>query len=321
LNGILCAFLRDHGSLSIKDTVAILFSTRNLKAFLDIYQLNMTDDPLKRSSILFSIGQSATTIATDEMQRILRHPLSSEKSGVLKSLFEYPRPALLEDLIREAQNQDSYNRREAIFALGAYPDPCVERLLIPLLDDPSARIRSTAAKSLARIGNTDCLETILRHAGDSSRDLWITMNYWIAISIMDQEGRYLEGLFQHPVLQQGANASQTFLALAAKMLSCEPALADFYQEENLHPSTGMKLFLEDAKQLQPFLSHATQLARQYAQGGYDNIWQWCRDLVEEHDVEKPLCYLQQSIVMLDAKEITKEHALALLYFTYQVLKE
>ena len=38
LNGILSAFLQDRGSLSLKDTIGILFSTRNLKAFLDIYQ-------------------------------------------------------------------------------------------------------------------------------------------------------------------------------------------------------------------------------------------------------------------------------------------
>ena len=254
------------------------------------------------------------------MQRILRHPLSPEKSEVLKSLFAHPRPALLNDIIQEAQKPDSYNRREAIFALGAYPAPRVEQLLLPLLDDPSVQIRSTVAKSLARVGNTSALNKILRHANDPTLDLWTTMNYFIAISIMDRQGSYLADLFRHPALNQGANASQTFFSLAAKMLDCEPPLADVYQEENLNATKGLQLLLEDAKQLQPFLTHTKQLARDYAQKDYQAIWHWCRELLEEHRPEEPLYYLRQSIISRNAETLTKEETLALVYFSYQLLK-
>ncbi len=71
----------------------------------------------------------------------------------------------------------------------------METTLIRLLDDPSQRIRSTAAKSLARVGNTSYLERIQALAGEPSTNLWAAMNYFIAISIMDQKGRYLEHLF------------------------------------------------------------------------------------------------------------------------------
>jgi|TARA_B100001971_G_C18046296_1_gene460399 hypothetical protein len=41
---------------------------------------------------------------------------------LLRSLFERPRKALLDDIIQEARDAHSYHRASAIFALGAYPD-------------------------------------------------------------------------------------------------------------------------------------------------------------------------------------------------------
>jgi hypothetical protein len=318
--GILSAFLKDSGSLSVKETMNILFSTRNLKAFLDIYQFNVTEDPIKRKSILLSIEQSNTAIATDEIQRIIRHPLSSEKGEVIKSLFENPRPALLDDLVREALDQNSYHRRAATFALGAYPDERVEKALISLLDDSSLRIRSTAAKSLARVGNTSYLEKIQALADDPATDLWAAMNYFIAISIMDQEGAYLKQLFGKIVDSQGPSFEQTMFSLAAKMLDHSPALADLYQEENLGDNAGLKLLLEDAKQLEPFLHHSKTLCEHFAQGTYREIWEWCRELLTQRELDGHYAHLRQSIATYDVRKINKEKTLAALYFTYQLLK-
>jgi len=318
--GVLCAFLKDSGSLSVKDTVNILFSTRNLKAFLDIYQFNITEDPLKRKAVLLSIEHSNTTIATDEIQRIIRHPLSSEKGEVMKSLFENPRPALLDDLLREALDTHSYHRQAAVFALGAYPDERVEKTLIRLLDDPAPRIRSTAAKSLARVGNTGCLERIQTLADEPSTSLWAAMNYFIAISIMDREGRYLAHVFGKTIDNQGPSFDQTMLSLAAKMLDASPALADLYQEENLADNAGLKLLLEDAKQLEPFLRHAKTLCEHFSQGRYQEIWEWCRELLAQQDVDGHAVYLRRSIMAYHGKNANKDRTLAAIYFTYQLLK-
>ena len=320
ITGILCAFLKDSGSLSVKDTIQILFSTRNLKAFLDIYQFNVTENPLKRKSILLSIEYSNTAIATDEIQRIIRHPLSSEKGEVIKSLFENPRPALLDDLIHEALDENSYHRQAAAFALGAYPDERVETTLIRLLDDPSQRIRSTAAKSLARVGNTSYLERIQALAGEPSTNLWAAMNYFIAISIMDQKGRYLEHLFGKTIDRQGPHFDQTMLSLAAEMLDSSPALADLYQEENLTDNAGLKLLLEDAKQLEPFLRQSNMLYKHFSQGRYQEIWAWCRELLAQRNLDGRDSYLRQSITTYDGNAANKEKTLAAIYFTYQMLK-
>jgi hypothetical protein len=333
--GVLCAFLKDSGSLSVKETANILFSTRNLKAFLDIYQFNVTEDPVKKKSILLAIQQSDTSVATEEIQRIIRHPLSPEKGEVLKSLFENPRPALVDDLIQEALDQNSYHRHSAAFALGAYPDKRVEKTLITLLDDPSSRIRSTAAKSLARIGNVTYLEKIHTLANDPSTDLWAAMNYFIAISTMDQEGTYLKHLFGETVdnvssmdipCHQNVNEclrpsfEQTMFSLAAKMLEGTPVLADLYQEENLARNAGMSILVEDAKQLEPFLKHSNTLCEQYSQGKYQEIWEWCRELLAQQQLHGPYAYLRQSITTYDIRAMNREKTLAAVYFTYQILK-
>lgn len=319
-NGVLCVFLKDSGSLSVKETANILFSTRNLKAFLDIYQLNVTDDPIKRKSILLNIEQSNTAVATDEIQRIIKNPLSSEKGEVLKSLFENPRPALLDDLLHEALDKNSYHRQEAVFALAAYSEKRVEGTLIILLDDSSSRVRSTAAKSLARIGNTEYLEKIKAFAENPATDLWATMNYFIAISIMDQEGRYLEDLFEKIIDSKGSSFEQTMFSLTARMLECEPVLSELYQEENITQNAGLQLLLEDAKQLQPFLQHAKTLRQQYDQGQYQEIWEWCQKLLEQKHLDGAYYHLRQSIANYNTRMVNKEKTFAALYFTYQMLK-
>ncbi len=318
--GILCAFLKDSGSLSVKETINIFFSTRNLKAFLDIYQFNVTENPLKKKSILLAIEHSNTSVATDEIQRIIRHPLSAEKGEVIKSLFENPRPTLLDDLIREALDRNSYHREAAVFALGAYPDKRVEKALMTLLDDPALQIRSTAAKSLARIGNTSCLEKIQVLATEPSNDLWATMNYFIAMSIIDRNGTYLKHLFGKIVDRQGPSFEQTMFSLAAKMLESTPVLADLYQEENLVSNAGFKRLLEDSKQLEPFLQHSNTLCEQFSQGRYQEIWEWCRKLLAQQNVDGPYAYLRQSISTHTLQAVNKEKTLAAVYFTYQILK-
>ncbi|PIE35511.1 hypothetical protein CSA56_03970 [candidate division KSB3 bacterium] len=317
--GILSFFLKDAGSLSLRDTAQILFSTRNLKAFLDVYQFHSTEDQNRRKSILLSIGKSNTTVAVDEMRKILRNPLSTEKEDILKSLFVYPKPALLDDMIKEASDKHSYHRVTALFALGAYPNKKVEDVLLPLLRDRTSRVRSTAAKSLARVGNRSALPTIRKLSADPNLTIWDRMNYMIAMSFMDQEGRYLEQIFTMADHHQGTSYEQTILSLAAKMHNMSPPLSELYQEENVTPSAGLNILLEEAKQLQPFFTHAHHLTECYEQGRYEEIWQWCRDLLPDVQQQR-FQYLKNAIKTYDFQKTTREKAFSALYFTYQILR-
>lgn len=319
-NGILCFFLKDIGSLSVKETASILLSTRNLKTFLDIYQLNMTEDRAKRTFILMSLGKSETSIAVDEMQHVLKNPLSSEKEEVLKTLFVHPKPALLEDIMQEASEPRSYHRATAIFTLGAYPEEKVEKLLLNFLDDPSPLIQSTAAKSLARVGNTTALQRVKALAADPDLGVMERMNYLIAISLMDKKGEYLTDLFKIADHTKGPAFEQTMFSLTAKMLGFEPALSELYQEENIANTTGLQQLLEEAKQLQPFFEHAAMLSDYYVQEKYQELWKWSRKLLVNRDINGKLFYLKQAITAYELDAIDQASTFAVIYFTYQILQ-
>jgi len=153
-NGIICCFLEEKGSLSVRETAQVLFSTRMLRTYLDIYQFKHTSDPIKKKFILLHIADSDGDLATSEMGKILKNPLSNEKGEVIKSLFLHPRPSLLPEIIREAKDPFSMHQIFAIFALGGFEGEMVEYALTELLDEPDIHVKSTAAKSLARVGNT-----------------------------------------------------------------------------------------------------------------------------------------------------------------------
>jgi hypothetical protein len=156
--------------------------------------------------------------------------------------------------------------------------------------------------------------------------MWAAMNYLIAISIMDQEGAYLRHLFGKIVdgssLQndKGPSFEQTMFSLAAKMLEATPVLADLYQEENLSGNAGLKILLEDAKQLAPFLQHSTTLCKHFVGENYQEIWDWCRELLVQQKLEKHDAYIRESVLAYDARAANKENTLAVIYFTYQILK-
>lgn len=318
-NGVLSLFLQDTGSLSIKETTNILFSNRNLRAFLDVYQFNMTDDPIKRRATLLSIGKSDTMVAAHEIRRILKNPLSTEKDEVLRSLFAYPKPALLPDILEEAASEYSYYRLTALFALGAYPGREVETFLLRLLDHPSSDVRSSAAKSLARIGNTSALSFIRQYAEDDTLGVSDRLNYQIALCLMDQSGEHLERIFQSADPEKGEIFEQSVLALTARMLDFDPPLSEVYQEENFKLGAGLEQLLEEAKQLAPFFEHETLLLEYYQQGKYPEIWQWCREHLPRHTDKDRYFYLKKAICQYDLREAHKTPTLAALYFTYQII--
>lgn len=318
---ILSFFLKDAGSLSVRDVAQLLFSTRNLKAFLEIYELGLADDINTRKSLVLSFSKSDAAFALDEMRHILRDPLSTEKEEVLKSLFTYPKHKLLNDLLREAADESSYHRPIALFALGAYPGKRTERLLLSLLDHPQPTIRSTAAKSLARVGNTSALPKIMQMLADSTQIIGDRMNYLIAVSIMDKQGAYLAQLFEFAAPQQATPSyCQTMFSLTAKMLQMEPPLSTIYQKENIADLDGLTLFFEDARAVRPFLEHGLMLFEAYQQQRYHDLFVWCQTVLAPNAVRPPLSFLQQAILSRNAHDIRREDAIALLYFTYQLLK-
>jgi len=163
----------------------VFTSFENLKSLIDVHYLDKTEDPDKRQTILMSLKYNSAPFALKEIRNILKNPLSSETEEVLKSLFSKPRPKLLPAILDIANDPGSYHRATAVFALGAYPDRRVEERLVAFLDDPSPRIRSSAAKSLARIGNREHTGKFIELARVRDNTVWESMNYVIAILTAD----------------------------------------------------------------------------------------------------------------------------------------
>ncbi|MCK5140031.1 MAG: hypothetical protein KAQ85_09335, partial [Thermodesulfovibrionia bacterium] len=88
---VLSLRLIDKGSLSARETVAILFSFEGMRAYMDIGKLNVTEDPVRKRTVLLSISQNEAPVATEEIRHIIASPLSSGKGEVIKSLFSHPR--------------------------------------------------------------------------------------------------------------------------------------------------------------------------------------------------------------------------------------
>lgn len=314
-----CFLLKDEGSITVWETAQVLLSTRNLKAYLDIYQYQMTQDPLKKRAIVMSISSSDTPVATEEIRKVLKNPLSSAKGELLKTLFLHPRPELLPDLLQEAQDPHSYHRIKAIFALGAYPGEEVEKALISFLDDPMSSIRSTAAKSLGRVGNDSELERIVELAKVPSKRQMDHMNYLIAILLMDHERRYLNNFFGMVNRNPEASHMQPMFSICSKVLEMVPPLADLYQKENTEPTGGLVQLLLEAKQSELFRKDAEHLKTLYETEAFAKIWKWCCRAIEGQSTEGNHRWLQHSLMHQKEEDLNATNTLATLYFTHQIL--
>lgn len=325
--------LIDKGSLTGRETAAILFSFEGLKAYIDIGKMKGTSDPVKKRTVLLSISENEAPAATEELKHILASPLSSSKGEVIKSLFRHPRPALLPELLKEAADYGSYHQLKAIFALGAYPDPGVEKLLLKLLDDPDPSIRSNAAKSLGRIGNKSSFKSIQSLALKAS-SAWDRINYLIALKNMDDTGKYLEGIFTEGARDAKGIFRQTYYSLCADLYEMKPSLTDIYRTSNLKLGDGLKTFLESTRDHELFYLRHKELITWFRRGNWSSLRRFCIESLNSkentaEDFPEYLEALKAGIILYskktepafsENKRAAYDDALAAVYFTYQILK-
>jgi hypothetical protein len=320
-SGILCLYLRDSGSMSLREATAILFSTKNLRAFLDIYQLGTTKDPVKRQSVIVSLEHSDTALATSEIGNWLKNPLPMEKERALRALFSRPRRELHRDILEEAQDPFSCNREHAIFALGAYPGEASEKVLLACMGDPNPLVQSVAAKSLARVGNTSLLGRIIDLAHDPAQSPECRLNYLIALLIMDRHAALLKELFTFVAPQHGPRFGQAAFSVCANRLNMTPTLASFYHRENMSAGKGFRDLVAETKEIAAFLENSAMLLRNYRQAKFVDIWQWCQGLLDGRPVGEPLDNLVTAVRASDRSMVDKTNTMAAVYFTFQILRK
>lgn len=318
----LCLKIIDTGSLSAKETAAILFSIEGLKAFNYIGKLNSINDLDKKKTVIMSISKNGSNVATEELKAILASPLSPVKGEVIKSLFNNPRKELLEDLIREAADYGSYHQIKAIFSLGAYPDKKVENLLLELLNSKDPLIKSNSAKSLGRIGNKSVLnkvEELFLNATTS----WDKINYLIALQNMDPTGSTYKRIFNIPKELEKGIFRQTYYSLASDLFNFKPSLSSIYSSKTQNRGDGVKDFLEQTRDIAYFNNSHKKLIDYFISENWNDIWKFCYNGINDLEIGKLDSPMQNLSYAILSESINRnklfDDALAALYFTYQIL--
>ncbi len=309
------------GSVSLKQAWTMLLSVDHLRTFRDINRLNTYNSTLKRKSLLLSLGYSGSSLADDEIRQIFLQPLSDERGEIIKTLFEKKRPDLLPELMREAEDPMGFNREEALFALGAYPDDRVKELLLRLLGDPDNLMASNAAKSLARIGVNeyyrDIWERFLKGLGKSLKS---DLNYLIALHKIQPKGDWIEILFDERCLRQGETYFQNMTTLASRQINLNPPLGWIYQKNNDVPGEGMAILLDEAREMQFFHNKRSWMDECFSQKDYSGIWIWCREELNKADFSGTRLPLVKAIENFNLELADPSNTLAAVYFTYQIFK-
>jgi hypothetical protein len=318
-SSLFCINLKDPGSLSIREASLIFLSTRNLRAFLDSYQMGTTDDPVRKQITLLSLEQSDTPIATSHMADLLKSPLSWEKERILRSLFSYPRKDLIDEIIDEAKDKTSYNRLDAIFTLGAYPGARVRRVLEGFLEEEDSAVVATALKSLARIGDTKHLAKVKDLLHDASQSPRTKLDCVTALSRMDRSASYLKEMFKMAGASQGPRYKQMVFIICGRRFGLTPPLSDIYRSENIESVSGFADLVTEAKELPPFFDSGARLIEQFREGDYAQIWRWCRNEIKDRKADKMLRFLSTAIREHDLRDVNSTNTLAAIYFTYQIL--
>ncbi len=317
LSLILVLSVRDYGSLGMRETANIIFSPRNFKTFMDIYNFHLTDNPVKRQTILTALNYAPTPHAEPQLRQILDNPIAPEKEQILISLFTNPRPGLLPLIIREAENRESPQQQSAIFALGAYPDSAGVDALNRLFSSKDPRISAAAAKSLARTGNPsnpEELEKVLSIPGHPTRAI---LDIMVALSVAGERTRYLSRLFQIVPAERGVYHQQNILSLAAALDEYNPRLDWIYSRENGESGAGLRLIMEEARSFQPFFDQAEQLKELCLRAEHGKLVSWCSRVLKEFGLSDLPEAVSLSREPADLQTVST--SLARLFFTYQLL--
>lgn len=321
--------LRELGSYSMKDAAGVVFSLHGIQAVSMIERLGHTYDPTKRRALLLSLGSNLNNLATSELREILANPFSPDKQDAIRSLGEKPRIALLNDLIRVAEDDDSYVQLEAIGALGAYRgEEKAEKALVNLLSGKWSSVRSMASRSLAYLTDgdpkylpeVDALSLTARHIDEE-------IDYLIAKRSLDKEGLFYRNFFLSVEQGRSATFRQTRYAVLASFLKFgSPRLAHLYElMNNGDVQDFLSDFLTDARDLAQIDQHYDEVFAMFDRSDWEAVRDFCLGLLDDCAVSYNPRFLHLKEGILRAREMDialfdVQDALAELYFCYSLEK-
>ncbi len=320
--------LQEGGAYTSQAAAQVLFSRHGLRAVSMIEKLQRTTDPAKRRFLMLSLGENFNNLATSELRQILASPFSPDKREAVRTLADRPRKALLDDLIRVAQDDDSYVQLDAIAALGAYrKEERAKQVLLNLMQNGRwASVRSMASKSLARVSEGTEYLNLVNELSHSALHIDETIDFLVAKRIMDKSGSYLREFFIS--IEQGRSPTfrQTRYAVIASMIKFDsPRLAQIYERMNLGNKDYLSSFLSESRDLSLIDLNYSKILSWFAKEDWEKVRELCVTILETSDLSFDELFDNLKCGLLKAKEMNIalfdiQDMLAMLYFSYSLGK-
>ena len=310
--------INETGSMGLLEAAKVIFNADNLRAWQTVNSLETTADPVRRKTLINTVGHSRAPVASSEIGKILAEPLSGMKGELIDAMFFTTRPKLAEFLRGEARDAASFHREKAIFALGAYPGRETEEVLKAVMEEEDTRMRAAAAKSLGRIGVKDRLEEV-QVLWENEWRLRERLDYMIALFHMDPERRYIDRLFSPDVAASGERSQRTLFTLLSRQFGMSPPLGAIYREEAVSSGSGVEMILEEARDTRFLLQHEGMLVNLWQEGDYRRIWDLCHRALADADPPSTVAPVTRALKGFTPESADAANSLAALYFTYQLL--
>lgn len=320
--------LQEGGAYTSQAAAQVLFSRHGLRAVSMIEKLQRTTDPAKRRFLMLSLGENFNNLATSELRQILASPFSPDKREAVRTLADRPRKALLDDLIRVAQDDDSYVQLDAIAALGAYrKEERAKQVLLNLMQNGRwASVRSMASKSLARVSEGTEYLNLVNELSHSALHIDETIDFLVAKRIMDKSGSYLREFFIS--IEQGRSPTfrQTRYAVIDSMIKFDsPRLAQIYERMNLGNKDYLSSFLSESRDLSLIDLNYSKILSWFAKEDWEKVRELCVTILEASDLSFDELFDNLKCGLLKAKEMNIalfdiQDMLAMLYFSYSLGK-
>ena len=154
--------LKRLGSRSVGQSLGVMFSPRDLKAFDLLARLDRSDTPVQEIKLIQELGHSASMLSQDELVEYLHSPRFEVRMEALLAFETMPRlsPAIIRTLIREAETHIFTTSYVAARILGK--NGCAEAIpvLRKAMEGEDYMLQGTAMIALARIGDSDSIPLI-----------------------------------------------------------------------------------------------------------------------------------------------------------------
>ncbi|MDC7126196.1 MAG: MFS transporter [Spirochaetales bacterium] len=318
VNFIMSLFLKESGSLTANQFLTVVSNPRNLKTIHNIDMLKRVNDNVRKQTILIELESDTSHLATQEIRNRLQLATMRDKEMTIRSLFSNPRPALEEDLIKEALDRYSWWRQSAIFALGAYPTTKTKSALRKIFKEKYPYMKSVASKSMARIGDLSCHDEVANLLETEGLDARTYINLVIAISLMEKDGHYWKHIFRLASEELSYRFIQSLMIIGSLRQNFQPPIDTLFYELNLSEKGGFDALFEELADLDLSDEDFSLLADGIENKDYYSIVSWCRHRCKGFELLEPYEYLRKSIVSYKKRHISPSMAMAVMYLTMQL---